>query len=300
MVPQGLPPPQILQPPAKAPIQGLTPPQILQSPPAQPPPAKPPQTKLPPASPAVAQQGLPPPKKVYPFKVPPAQPPPGMPSQTEQPLLRRTPSPSPPPAADATVTAVAAVAGAQTAAQGLPATEPPAVEQTLEGRRQLEQVMAEVSLKCDAAPEVIQEVALQLQNQVTETQRRYNDVGVSLSDSDGDDNGDKKGPSSGASGPATQGASGRAAGSSAQDSDDEAGADPGNIQMLRLKCRYKIPTGLFCFQKWSTTVVHRVDLRAVRDAVMASQNGMYVVMKNNIRTLGRPGREQAMKMYKNI
>jgi formate dehydrogenase maturation protein FdhE len=33
---------------------------------------------------------------------------------------------------------------------------------------------------------------------------------------------------------------------------------------------------------------------------MASQNGMYAEMKNNIRTLGRPGREQAMKMYKNI
>ena len=67
-----------------------------------------------------------------------------------------------------------------------------------------------------------------------------------------------------------------------------------------LKGMVKLSENLFCFDKWSTTVLHRVDLRSVRNATLALQNGIYIEVNNNCITLSRPGRELAMEAYRVI
>ena len=320
VVPQGLPLPQTLPPPTTLPPDPTRPmtlptaslvqapavvvQQGLPPPPAAPPPRRtsptsPPQPPI--QAPAVVPQGLPPPIQA------PAVVPQGLPPPPTAPQPRRTSPTTPQPRSSTLPPAAAAVAGAQTAAQGLPTIEPPADARTAEafvGEAHLHRVMADANNKIVETLEQLtgcpEEIVRQLQSQAVETRQKAQHV-VSLSDTEGSDS-DAEGPSGGATGHAAQGSSGGATGSAAQGSSGDAAgfAARSDETQLRLKGITQVEDSAFVFDSWEETIHHRYDLHRVRRAALAAENGIYSSMVGNIETLTRPGRELAMKMYKDV
>jgi hypothetical protein len=145
-----------------------------------------------------------------------------------------------------------------------------------------------------------EDIVRHLQSQVVEARQKALHA-VSLSDAEGSDS-DAEGPSGGATGHAAQGSSGGATGSAPQGSSGDAAgfAARSDETQLRLKGMTQVGESAFLFDSWEETIHHSSDLHKARRAALAAENGIYSSMVGNIETLTRPGRELAMKMYKDV